>query len=53
MSIFTIFTYAMLALVVGCSGAALVDELQIRKDRRSPRPRFLPTQTRRAARPRA
>lgn len=47
MSIFTIFTYAMLILVVAGSGAALLDELRIRKERRSPKPRFLPAQTRR------
>ncbi len=56
MSIFTIFTYAMLILVVVCSAGALADELRIRKDRRdrrSPNPRFLPTQTRRVVRHRA
>ena len=47
MSIFTIFSYAMLILVVAASGAAIVDELRIRKDRRSKGPRFLPAQTRR------
>lgn len=53
MSIFTIFTYAMLVLVVATGGAALLDELRIRKDRRSPKPRFLPAQTRRVLDPRA
>ncbi|MCA9709419.1 MAG: hypothetical protein KDK70_26495 [Myxococcales bacterium] len=47
MSIFTIFTYAMLILVVAGSGAALRDELRTRRARRSSEPRFLPAQTRR------
>ncbi|MEM9452622.1 MAG: hypothetical protein AAGF11_00485 [Myxococcota bacterium] len=53
MSIFTILTYAMLILVVASGGAALIDELRIRKDRRSPKPRFLPAQTRRVLGPHA
>lgn len=47
MSIFTIITYAMLILVVAVGGAALRDELRIRKDRRNSGPRFVPAQTRR------
>lgn len=53
MSIFTLFTYATLILVVASGGAALLDELRIRKERRSAKPRFLPAQTRRVLDPRA
>ncbi len=47
MSIFTILTYAMLTLVMVAGAVALLNERRIRSDRRAPKPRFLPAQTRR------